>query len=958
MFTFINRNKFFVLSLFLVLVSSCVYAQTTTITPEEKFIKKYNKFYWQQIYYGKIDGSKKLMFSHSMASAKLSFADLDSDGDKDAIMGFRNGRLGYWENKGTNKVPNFELITDSFKGYFFERGKDSKQRRIKKIIQLPLNAVPAFMDIDGDQDLDLLVGNHDGTIWLFENRGNNLIPLYYLVTKKLMDIDVKQNSAPIVRDMDIDGKADLIIGDAKGEIWFYKNQGTVVFPRFDQKTRKLVGVVPLNTNAVPQALDWNKDGFVDLIVGTQDGTLVYYENKANIDELDWKTPKVNFNFLDVGGNAGPVFSDLDASKTPDLIVTSTQPIVQYYQMRQDENDTMFWSISDNFFSYYKLILRGNKAMPAFGDVDGDGDTDAIIGEEDGNLNYYINKAKTKGELNWHLETENLLNIKHSYNSAPALGDLDGDGDLDLLIGQADGSIYYAKNIGTPKKPHWELQDTTFFQIDVGNNAVPRLVDIDGDGDLDLLVGSLMGSVVLYENTGSKTKPFFVLTNPKFAKLTGVSDVVPSFFDWNNDGKKDMILGNSKGSLQILFGASKYNSMSNWDPNSFFTIYLDPGTYSAPLFYDLDQDGLQDLIIGNGDGDILFFKNLGTTSADQNRYLIDNSIDVEDGSLVVYQKDHILKISRPVGDKEKKVIKGSEVSQVKPHYHLDYTEEKKAPVYESKGKQLVYNKNLLNAAPTLADIDGDKDLDMLVGTRDGKLFFFSNEGDDKNPKFRSSTFINIKLKDKENVTPIFADIDKDGDYDLILGSKQGAITVYRNDGTREKPLFVEQKKWTKDIWLYKNTHPAVWDFNKDGYPDLLVGSVWGRMSLLLNRVNHFKLIQKDFQAIDVGHNASPFIGIPDNGGKPYLLIGTDKGKVLFYQNTGEDLLKGKWKLSSLGSNIQLQKSVKPVLADIDKDGDQDLIIGTEREGVLLFKNQAQKPKTDKEIQDYIQKEAVE
>ena len=128
----------------------------------------------------------------------------------------------------------------------------------------------------------------------------------------------------------------------------------------------------------------------------------------------------------------------------------------------------------------------------------------------------------------------LKNNKRQH-SAPALVDIDGDGDLDIVSGNRSGKLELILNKGTGKKPKWIIDDLNISQIDVGSFSTPLLRDMDKDNDLDLLVGNGRGLIIYYENKGSKEEAQFVLRNTRMTGIQMKSNAAPTFWRWTACG---------------------------------------------------------------------------------------------------------------------------------------------------------------------------------------------------------------------------------------------------------------------------------------------------------------------------------------------------------------------------------------------------------------------------------------
>ncbi len=201
-------------------------------------------------------------------------------------------------------------------------------------------------------------------------------------------------------------------------------------------------------------------------------------------------------------------------------------------------------------------------------------------------------------------------------AAPALADVDGDGDLDALVGNSDGEMAFFRNTGSASAPAFDSPSLQPFGLHlVGYGANPHFVDIDGDGDLDAFVGSTYGDSYLFTNTGSATSPAFLDAGLNPFGLANVGTYSsPTFGDLDGDGDLEALIGNAAGDT-VLFtntGSATSPAFATGVTNAFGSANV--GSYATPTLVDLDGDGDLDAAIWNGAGDLLFFENTGSAAS--------------------------------------------------------------------------------------------------------------------------------------------------------------------------------------------------------------------------------------------------------------------------------------------------------------------------------------------------------
>ncbi|MTI19484.1 VCBS repeat-containing protein, partial [Fulvivirga sp. RKSG066] len=185
-------------------------------------------------------------------------------------------------------------------------------------------------------------------------------------------------------------------------------------------------------------------------------------------------------------------------------------------------------------------------------LDNDGDLDMMATSIGGNYYYHENTGTSTAPA-FGPEQANpfgLVNNGQAYSWGLSFADLDNDGDLDMIAGENSGSFYYYQNIGTATAPNFAAAQVNPFGITSvpTNYGYPKLVDLDSDGDLDLLSGGSNASWYYMENIGTSSSPAFstIQTNPFNLTNSGFNYSIPGIADLDGDGDLDILSGDNYG----------------------------------------------------------------------------------------------------------------------------------------------------------------------------------------------------------------------------------------------------------------------------------------------------------------------------------------------------------------------------------------------------------------------------
>ncbi|MDF1673103.1 MAG: T9SS type A sorting domain-containing protein [Vicingaceae bacterium] len=352
-------------------------------------------------------------------------------------------------------------------------------------------------------------------------------------------------------------------------------------------------VFPSNTNSTIATdidifpagfyLDINNDNIKDLVASpncfngclNKDNVWMYKNIGAN-NKPDFSFVKNNFlqgGIIEVGEGAHPVFFDYNADGLTDIII-GNQGIY---------NPSSGPLLYESSLWVYENIGTAN------------------------NPKFQLADTNYAGISSMNLD---ITNSRPTLGLAPCFGDMDGDGDDDMLLGDYNGYIHHFTNTAGPGNPAaFTLTTPEYLGIDVGNDATPILYDINKDNLIDIIIGKENGTFSYYENKGNSTIPNYIFKTDSLGKISTRRQ-----FDFQ--GNSNPILIDSNGVTHLYSGCKngRLYKFGNIDGNLTGTFSIDSsfnnireGINSFVAIEDITNDGMLDMLVGIYNGGISFYK---------------------------------------------------------------------------------------------------------------------------------------------------------------------------------------------------------------------------------------------------------------------------------------------------------------------------------------------------------------
>lgn len=487
--------------------------------------------------------------------------DYDGDGKEDIFASNPNLTFAAYRNVSDTSLA-FEKFKDVLQAS--NPGHGIVHMNVKD------HSMPILEDVDGDGDLDIMYPVQlppiDCTVFtLFSNQSmeeynvpdslefrvtdrcwGKITPAGFMIGEwRPYDCDTTCNQndgqrrdivqSQAMHDLNGDGKKDLLINFSHYDrLHAHYNVGSneegVVdlslsdydFPSYGQPVR-------MANEACPYFIDVDHDGFEDMLIAnnqintynsfeidTSEARLVdqLYLNTGSSNAPSFELEKKGYisgQMVDVGFYSLPVFADLNGDDLPDMVIGnqgynsyggSIPAMLSYYENVGSEGHPVFEWVTHDFAGVSELDLR--LAHPAFGDLDNDGDLDLVVGDKDGHLQYFKNKGHPTSP-DFHFNEANFQSIDVLDDAHPQFFDMNKDGLPDLIVGDAYGWIHYYENDGIVQgdpvfdsDPTIEKMGGIFLFVSDGGNSTPYFTrDLDSLHNLYCLVSAESGRINVY-----------------------------------------------------------------------------------------------------------------------------------------------------------------------------------------------------------------------------------------------------------------------------------------------------------------------------------------------------------------------------------------------------------------------------------------------------------------------------
>jgi hypothetical protein len=605
----------------------------------------------------------------------------------------------------------------------------------------------------------------------------------------------------------------------------------------------------------------------------------------------------------------------------------------------------------------QLAWSGGLNTPQFAlaDLNKDGLKDLVIYEYSYKIpgvKTFINKG-TAGNAVYKYAPEYQYKFPATANYIK-LYDFNCDGAADLFTGSSNVYVYFGyydtANILSFKEGYDVkvlYENNNVGSVGLRQSDIPGFEDIDGDGDIDVVCFYHItdnGLIQYYRNDGQpcdsielkhkdvcwgKVRQFgprehllhFTCNNdalgPKTSKTT---DGTNSFclFDADGDTDMDVLVGNKfYADIQYLHNgripSGHPRDTMLWQDTTWQSggkkLYMPD--YPMGHWVDIDLDGDRDMIIsplqsGENYKVVAYYKNTGTTSApvytyQSDTFLVDQMIDLGSNSFPLF---------------------------------YDYNKDGKKDLFI--GAKGFYNNGLYK--PTVF---------YLENTSVGNAVSFN---------LVNRNFLNVNASPYQGASLAIGDLDNDGKDEFLIGHLDGTISYYTNSAASGsvQPVWVPASSKLKDnagnvIAISGNVAPFIYDMDKDGKKDLIIGNATGYLSFYKNAssgsgiflqfvTNKLGDVKIDPNTTAAYVNSVPYIGPVDNTEKDYLVIGSERGFLYRYDGFQNGNLSSPFTLvDSQYSDIRIAGSCSaPAFADLDNDKMYELFIGNDRGGLFVYK----------------------
>lgn len=482
---------------------------------------------------------------------------------------------------------------------------------------------PAIDDIDGDGDLDIVTNQGDSYLYYFKN------------------VALEQGFT-----------TDTLIFELADECWgkFYIDASGAEFTLGEDASTCPEGMVGKRAEkkhggSTVSTFDMDGDGDKEVFYGDATNPAIICAKNGGTATEAWMTEQdtifPNYDTpIFIPDFAATFHLDVDGDGVNDLLAAPNLPFngpdfeSAWLYKNTNTNEAPTFELQSKKFLIEDMIDVGTGAHPTFVDYNADGLTDLVVGNHNRwqadltfkpSLFLYENTG-TATAPRFKLVEDDWLNFSRfgneSYAFTPTFGDLDNDGDMDLLVGERFGTLFYTENIAGAGEPfRFGTTQANWQNIKVGQFATPCISDLNKDKKADLLVGERSGNINFFPNQGSSTNPAFH-TNPNESPnndflgnitttLTGevIGSSAPIVLNFENTTY--LIAGNEAGQVQ-LYTVNQNDLSAAFDLNFLKWGNINLGRNASPAIDDLNGDQLLDLAVGNSRGGIgLFTTNLYT-----------------------------------------------------------------------------------------------------------------------------------------------------------------------------------------------------------------------------------------------------------------------------------------------------------------------------------------------------------